>query len=57
MKVAAYAAVLLGLVSAALAQETPGPSPTESFGCEPHGDHWCVPAFSPTWASCRDTLY
>ncbi|KFA76589.1 hypothetical protein S40288_09310 [Stachybotrys chartarum IBT 40288] len=19
---------------------TPGPSPTESYGCEPHGDHW-----------------
>ncbi|KAK3984552.1 hypothetical protein QBC44DRAFT_301052 [Cladorrhinum sp. PSN332] len=19
---------------------TPGPSPTESIGCEPHGDHW-----------------
>ncbi|PQE29716.1 hypothetical protein CJF32_00011137 [Rutstroemia sp. NJR-2017a WRK4] len=22
------------------AQEDPGPSPTASFGCEPHGDHW-----------------
>lgn len=20
--------------------EDPGPSPTESTGCEPHGDHW-----------------
>ncbi|KAK4135894.1 hypothetical protein BT67DRAFT_440770 [Trichocladium antarcticum] len=41
MKTTASAAVLLGLVSAALAQaQTPGPSPTESVGCEPHGDHW-----------------
>ncbi|KAK4040974.1 hypothetical protein C8A01DRAFT_35030 [Parachaetomium inaequale] len=41
MKAVAYAALLLGLVSAALGQaETPGPSPTESYGCEPHGDHW-----------------
>ncbi|KAK2807254.1 hypothetical protein FQN50_005541 [Emmonsiellopsis sp. PD_5] len=23
-----------------LGQEAPGPSPTESVGCEPHGDHW-----------------
>jgi hypothetical protein len=22
--------------------EDPGPSPTESVGCEPHGDHWYV---------------
>ncbi|KAK3299836.1 uncharacterized protein B0H64DRAFT_1800 [Chaetomium fimeti] len=43
MKAIAYAAVLLGLVSTALGQaETTGlaPSPTESYGCEPHGDHW-----------------
>ena len=31
----------LGLVQAVLA-ESLGPSPTESVGCEPHGDHWCV---------------
>ncbi|KXX74864.1 hypothetical protein MMYC01_206704 [Madurella mycetomatis] len=31
---------LLGLCALpALAQEL-GPSPTESIGCEPHGDHW-----------------
>ncbi len=30
---------LLGLGSVALAQD---PSPTESIGCEPHGDHWYV---------------
>jgi hypothetical protein len=41
MKVFAYAAVLLGLASTALGQaETIAPSPTESYGCEPHGDHW-----------------
>lgn len=31
--------VLLGFGSVALAQ-TLEPSPTESIGCEPHGDHW-----------------
>ena len=31
----------LGLVQAVLA-ESLGPSPTESVGCEPHGDHWYV---------------
>ncbi|KAK4097163.1 hypothetical protein N658DRAFT_311873 [Parathielavia hyrcaniae] len=40
MKLTAYATVLLGLVSASLAQVDPGPSPTESFGCVPHDDHW-----------------
>ncbi|KAK2793012.1 hypothetical protein FQN52_002160 [Onygenales sp. PD_12] len=33
----------LGFVSPSLfvlGQEDPGPSPTESVGCEPHGDHW-----------------
>ncbi|KAI6783637.1 uncharacterized protein J7T54_005666 [Emericellopsis cladophorae] len=36
------AAVLgLGLASFTLAQtDAAGPSPTESVGCEPHGDHW-----------------
>ncbi|KAF1817161.1 hypothetical protein P152DRAFT_363778, partial [Eremomyces bilateralis CBS 781.70] len=36
----------------ALAQD-PGPSPTESFGCAPHGDHWhCEgPAAPPTSAA------
>ncbi|KAK3309429.1 uncharacterized protein B0T15DRAFT_515472 [Chaetomium strumarium] len=39
MRAVSCAAVLLGLVSTALAQ-TIAPSPTESVGCEPHGDHW-----------------
>ncbi|KFH46075.1 hypothetical protein ACRE_030440 [Hapsidospora chrysogenum ATCC 11550] len=33
----------LGLIPFAVAQagdETLGPAPTESYGCEPHGDHW-----------------
>ena len=25
--------------------EDPGPSPTDSVGCEPHGDHWSVPLY------------
>ncbi|GAB1309905.1 hypothetical protein MFIFM68171_00115 [Madurella fahalii] len=40
MKAVTYAALFLGLLSAALAQEDPGPSPTESVGCVPHNDHW-----------------
>ncbi|KAG7293591.1 hypothetical protein NEMBOFW57_003644 [Staphylotrichum longicolle] len=41
MKPVAYGAALLGLVSAVLGQAvTLAPSPTESVGCEPHGDHW-----------------
>ncbi|KAL4890560.1 hypothetical protein BDV59DRAFT_204273 [Aspergillus ambiguus] len=33
------ALALMALASSALAQD-PGPSPTASVGCEPHGDHW-----------------
>lgn len=52
MKPTTYLAFLLGLVPLALAQtEDPGPSPTESVGCEPHGDHWCVPASEVTITS------
>ncbi|EAQ93781.1 predicted protein [Chaetomium globosum CBS 148.51] len=53
MKAIAYAAVLLGLVSTALGQtETLAPSPTESYGCEPHGDHWhCEGARTATTAA------
>jgi hypothetical protein len=29
----------LALATAAMAQSI-APSPTESVGCEPHGDHW-----------------
>ncbi|KAK7418443.1 hypothetical protein QQX98_003935 [Neonectria punicea] len=39
MKTAAFALALLGLFPSALA-ETLAPSPTESYGCEPHGDHY-----------------
>lgn len=36
-----------GLVALAAAQEA-GPSPTESVGCEPHGDHWHCEGPRPT---------
>lgn len=39
MKTATFAVALLGLFPAVFA-ETLAPSPTESTGCEPHGDHW-----------------
>ncbi|KAF9894464.1 hypothetical protein FE257_007967 [Aspergillus nanangensis] len=31
---------VMAMASTVLAQEDPGPSPTASVGCEPHGDHW-----------------
>lgn len=31
--------VAFGMLQAVLAQSI-APSPTESIGCEPHGDHW-----------------
>ncbi|KAK4231685.1 hypothetical protein QBC38DRAFT_201489 [Podospora fimiseda] len=40
MKAVTYAALLMGVLSTALGQKTLGPSPTESIGCVPHGDHW-----------------
>jgi hypothetical protein len=39
MKTTTFAVALLGLFPAIFAQETLAPSPTESVGCEPHGDH------------------
>ena len=39
MKTAAFALALLGLFPSAFA-ETLAASPTESYGCEPHGDHY-----------------
>lgn len=36
---AAQVVALLGFASLSYAQ---APSPTESIGCEPHGDHWSV---------------
>lgn len=39
MKAITCATLFFGLLSGVLAQD-PGPSPTESVGCEPHGDHW-----------------
>ena len=42
MKSPLYTLALLGLATAALGQ-TLAPSPTESVGCTPHGDHWFVP--------------
>lgn len=41
-------ALLALFASGVLAQETAGPSPTESVGCEPHGDHWHCDGPAPT---------
>ncbi|CAG9988571.1 unnamed protein product [Clonostachys byssicola] len=45
MRTSTFTALLgLGLLPLGLAQSSssvnPGPSPTNSVGCEPHGDHW-----------------
>ncbi|PVH73889.1 hypothetical protein DL98DRAFT_519608 [Cadophora sp. DSE1049] len=39
MKTITTFTLVAALAGVALAQD-PGPSPTNSFGCEPHGDHW-----------------
>ncbi|CAI4213130.1 unnamed protein product [Parascedosporium putredinis] len=46
---------LLGMLQAVLAQSL-APSPTESIGCEPHGDHWYALRGRPPYRS-RRALY
>ncbi|KAL2222650.1 hypothetical protein M432DRAFT_12791 [Thermoascus aurantiacus ATCC 26904] len=48
MRTAIFAVLALASCPAVLAQEDPGPSPTESVGCEPHGDHWHCAGPAPT---------
>lgn len=36
----AMIALASGAISQVTTSEDPGPSPTASVGCEPHGDHW-----------------
>ncbi|CAI7639953.1 hypothetical protein N7533_002029 [Penicillium manginii] len=36
----AMIALVSGAISQTTTSEDPGPSPTASVGCEPHGDHW-----------------
>ncbi|CAG9942227.1 unnamed protein product [Clonostachys rosea f. rosea IK726] len=44
---------LLGLASLSYAQ---APSPTESIGCEPHGDHWHCEGPRPTSAALSSAV-
>lgn len=37
---------ITALVASTVAGQSAGPSPTESVGCEPHGDHWYVLLFA-----------
>ncbi|EEU40565.1 uncharacterized protein NECHADRAFT_90611 [Fusarium vanettenii 77-13-4] len=53
MKTTTFAVALLGLFPAVLAAETLAPSPTESVGCEPHGDHWHCEAARTTLATAK----
>ncbi|PGH04794.1 hypothetical protein GX51_03279 [Blastomyces parvus] len=60
MKFVTVALVAISLLSSptsfVLGQEDPGPSPTESVGCEPHGDHWhCDGPRPPTDAPATGT--
>ncbi|KAL1976350.1 hypothetical protein VTN31DRAFT_2632 [Thermomyces dupontii] len=52
MKISAVVAAFMA--SVALAQTLP-PSPTESVGCEPHGDHWHCDGPAPTTSSSETT--
>lgn len=56
MKATTVSVALLSLVSTAIAQTLP-PAPTESVGCEPHGDHWhCAgPAPKPSSGAVTQT--
>ncbi|KAF4969421.1 hypothetical protein FSARC_3352 [Fusarium sarcochroum] len=54
MKTTTFAVALLGLFPAIFAQETIAPSPTESVGCEPHGDHWHCEAARTDAASAEE---
>jgi hypothetical protein len=42
MRFSVYAIALMTSVSSGVLAQDPGPSPTASVGCEPHGDHWFV---------------
>ncbi|KAI8689407.1 hypothetical protein LRP88_14185 [Fusarium phalaenopsidis] len=53
MKTTTFAVALLGLFPAVLAAESLAPSPTESVGCEPHGDHWHCEAARTTLATAK----
>lgn len=44
----------LAFLPLSLAQDDPGPSPTESVGCEPHGDHWHCEGPAETGAAGKD---
>lgn len=46
MKYPSLLLAIVALASSVRAQEDPGPSPTASVGCEPHGDHWYVDAIT-----------
>lgn len=48
-------ALLALFASGVIAQKTPGPSPTESVGCEPHGDHWHCDGPAPTMGPATGT--
>ncbi|KAH7274746.1 hypothetical protein NW759_004740 [Fusarium solani] len=53
MKTTTFAVALLGLFPAVMAAESLAPSPTESVGCEPHGDHWHCEAARTTLATAK----
>lgn len=54
MKTTAFAVALLGFLPAVFAQDA-APSPTESYGCEPHGDHCLYPLSNVLIARVTDS--
>ncbi|KAM0269057.1 hypothetical protein ACHAQH_009835 [Verticillium albo-atrum] len=52
---AAQILALMGLASVSVAQSLP-PAPTESVGCEPHGDHWHCEGPAPTDAAAESAV-
>lgn len=45
MRYSTHLLPIIALVSSTVLAQDPGPSPTASIGCEPHGDHWFVPIY------------
>ncbi|KAJ5159110.1 uncharacterized protein N7500_008761 [Penicillium coprophilum] len=55
MRLSIYFIAMLSSVSSGVWAQDPGPSPTASVGCEPHGDHWHCDGPASTAVSVTST--
>ncbi|KXG51578.1 uncharacterized protein PGRI_089710 [Penicillium griseofulvum] len=55
MRFSVYVIALMTSVSSGVLAQDPGPSPTASVGCEPHGDHWHCDGPASTGVSVTST--